>query len=275
MKNLKYLLIALSFISTQSFADNYVKILSDGNMSDKTFYFSNNYTPAYADYTLRNGEKLITNLVSDNGTLFSDYLSVMADDPNNWECADKNAVQEKRYYSGRFFGQETWSKDGTIPSYFSHWLSKVDSFIDNVMIYRSKNPIIVNIELSCYTNESHIDLVLYKTGALSETNQVLQETIIFEYKETRFGVDGDGTEGIVLLNRGFDPEKINKGLQKNIAHLKFYENDINEAQTNSYNYSFYDEKSNDDRNEKNEKLKRIVLKQVEKQRKINELLKLK
>ena len=275
MKNLKYLLIALSFISTQSLADNYIKILSNGNMSDKTFYFSNKYTPDYADYTLRNGEKLITNLVSDSGTLFSDYLSVMADDPDNWECADKNAVQEKRYYKGRFFEQETWSKDGTIPSYYSHWLGKVDSFMDNVNVYRERNPMIVNIELSCYTNESHIDLVLYKTGALSETNQALQETIIFEYKETRFGADGDGSEGIVLLNRGFDPERIRTGRQKNFAYLKFYENDINDAQVNAYNYSFDDKKSNDDRDENNEKLKRIVLKQVEKQRKMNELLKLK
>lgn len=256
MKKLNYLLIGLSFLSSQAVADNYVKTLSSGNMNADTFFFVNEVRTDDLYFP--------TNLVSDRGTLFTDYLSIHADMPDSWNCVE-GAIQQKEYYSGKYFDAGffiplNFRKDGY-----------TDSFYYNIQNQLSHNPVVSYVNLSCLTDESEITLVLFKTDG-SEYRSV-NENIYFYYYENIF-VETEKNE-IVVYNTSVPSRKGTGkgGLQNNLVEIKLIKN--NPLDNGNYSYSSFNNENRSKNNQNRDKLKKVLLKQIDDMKRKNEITKLK
>lgn len=247
------LITIISFLTffTSVSANIYIPLLSDDEMNSDSFYFKN--TILYPLDNARSQSKTdpldITDFVSDQGGKISDYLDYYSSQPDEWNCAGAdNILQEKSYEKGTYF---TLSK---MPPLTTKWGDH--SFLNTQMSLINGGRVKTTIEairLSCSNETKKINTYLYVYRTKGSATR-----IVFWYHEKSYR---NNEEQFISIN---DLYGINR--QKNgKIYTTFHKNLVvpNQDQNKSY--------SGEDGNG----LKDFVKKEIERQRKIEKVRKIK
>ena len=168
-------------------------------MNEETFFFSNEI---HSDDLY-----LPVNLTSERGTLFTDYLSVQADLPDSWRCAEGAIEEQRDYYNGRYFEADYHIR--------GMWWKMSYSLYYGIERQLSHNPIVSHVSLTCLTENSRIHLQLLKVDG-SEIRS-MGEKIYFYYEENVFVEEGLQT--IEVYNSG-SPDRPEEGFYQNNFAIK-------------------------------------------------------